>query len=459
MKKSILYIVNLLFLVIIFAFTSSAGKDLKSQLENLSGTYTDAKPYAYGKGFGKRVFTFEKGNWTLNFTFSLDPEMKRQVFQFRTFGTYKVQGKSSKVANSYNAIFNEEKKLLTLKTSDENLVKAFGFTPCNMMKDVEQDVSETGCSGWKSVAECPGDHDLLSLDKEGKLYFGSRPQDNNMCSPDKRPTSLTPPVIKSNLPRKSNKMPMSNKQKVQELYKSFETGDPSAAQLYLMSDYIQHNPNIGNGIDGFSAVMKNKPPQGFKANIIRIFEDGDYVITHSDYDFFGKKIGFGIFRFEKGQVAEHWDNLVPIQPKNQSGRTQLDGEINVVDKDKTALNKTIIKNFADDILIGGKMEKIGNYQIPDFHQHNPNMADGIKGLGDAFAYFQQQGLLLQITKIHKILGEGNFVLVVSEGKFGKGDNAAFYDLFRLADGKITEHWDVIEPIPTKENWKNNNGKF
>src|SRR5258706_8853787 len=65
---------------------------------------------------------------------------------------------------------------------------------------------------------------------------------------------------------------------------------------------------------------------------------------------------------------------------------------------------------------------------------------------------------LKIDKIHRVLGEGNFVLVVSEGHFGK-DHDAFYDLFRIENSKIAEHWDVIEPIPAKENWKNNNGKF
>lgn len=197
MKKSIIYLVIVAIATITLAFTNSSDKDLKSKLENLSGTYADAKPYAYGQAWGKRVFTFDKGKWTLNFTLALDPEMKMQVFKFRTLGTYKVQDKSSKVADTYNAVFYEEKKLLTLKTSDENLIKAFGFAPCNMTKDVEQDVSGKGCSGWKSVAECPADNDLLSLDKDGKLYFGNRPQDNDMCSPEKRPTSLTPPVIKT----------------------------------------------------------------------------------------------------------------------------------------------------------------------------------------------------------------------------------------------------------------------
>lgn len=44
-------------------------------------------------------------------------------------------------------------------------------------------------------------------------------------------------------------------------------------------------------------------------NTARVFEDGDYVFAHSDYNFFGPKIGFDIFRFENGKIVEHWDNL------------------------------------------------------------------------------------------------------------------------------------------------------
>jgi predicted SnoaL-like aldol condensation-catalyzing enzyme len=65
---------------------------------------------------------------------------------------------------------------------------------------------------------------------------------------------------------------------------------------------------------------------------------------------------------------------------------------------------------------------------------------------------------VQFDTIHKVLGEGNFVLLVSEGTF-MGTHSSFYDLFRVENGRIAEHWDVIEPIPAKENWKNNNGKF
>jgi predicted SnoaL-like aldol condensation-catalyzing enzyme len=57
-----------------------------------------------------------------------------------------------------------------------------------------------------------------------------------------------------------------------------------------------------------------------------------------------------------------------------------------------------------------------------------------------------------------VLGEGNFVLVVSEGSF-IGKPTSFYDLFRVDNGRIAEHWDTIGEIPSRDQWKNQNGKF
>ena len=61
-------------------------------------------------------------------------------------------------------------------------------------------------------------------------------------------------------------------------------------------------------------------------------------------------------------------------------------------------------------------------------------------------------------RVHMVLGEGNFVLVVAEGTFG-GVPTAIYDLFRIANGKIAEHWDTLESIPPRDQWKNSNGKL
>ena len=81
------------------------------------------------------------------------------------------------------------------------------------------------------------------------------------------------------------------------------------------------------------------------------------------------------------------------------------------------------------------------------------------GFGAAMKYFADNGLVMEYTKLHKVLGQGNFVLTISEGKFGKGDLTSFYDLFRMENGQIVEHWDVIETIAPEAEHKNTNGKF
>jgi len=260
--------------------------------------------------------------------------------------------------------------------------------------------------------------------------------------------------------KKVTKMEISNKQKVTDLLKAIETGASEPVGYINANKYTQHNLAVADGLAGFGAVLQALPPKSAKVNTVRVFQDGDFVFSHTDYNFFGPKIGFDIFRFEDGKIVEHWDNLqeTPAQP-NPSGHTMIDGATTVKDLDKTEANKTLVKNFVEDILVNGKMDKLAGYYDGDnYIQHNPLIPDKLSGLGATLGELAKQGIFLKYDKIHKVLGEGNFVLVVSEGHFGKAYDA-FYDLFRVENGKIAEHWDVIEAIPAKENWKNNNGKF
>lgn len=253
---------------------------------------------------------------------------------------------------------------------------------------------------------------------------------------------------------------MTNEEKAVELLLSFNTGD-SGPVVYINPDkYIQHNLAVGDGLDGFGEIMQNAPPQGFSSKVHRVFTDGDYVVLHMEYDFFGPKAGFDVFRFENGLIVEHWDNLTEITAPNPSGHTQFDGATEVTDLDKTEANKALVEGFVRDVLQGGQTDKLTTYINADnYTQHNSNIADGLDGLGAALGAMAEQGLVMEYDKVHKILGQGNFVLVMSEGKFGKGDHVAFYDLFRVEDGLIVEHWDIIEVIPPRSEWKNDNGKF
>ncbi|MDT0607407.1 nuclear transport factor 2 family protein [Croceitalea rosinachiae] len=253
---------------------------------------------------------------------------------------------------------------------------------------------------------------------------------------------------------------LSNKEKAIAVIESLENGNPEAMAYINPNKYIQHNLAVGDGLEGFGAVMKNAPEGGFKAKVIRALEDGDYVVLHTQYDFFGPKVGFDVFRFEEGLIVEHWDNLAAITPVNPSGRTQLDGEIAITDIEKTEENKAMVKSFVTDVLMNGEGHKTTNYiSATEYLQHNSAVADGLDGLGAALNYFAENGLVMEYDTVHKILGEGNFVLTISEGKFGKGDHTSYYDLFRVKDGLVVEHWDVIETILPEADRKNENGKF
>jgi predicted SnoaL-like aldol condensation-catalyzing enzyme len=272
-------------------------------------------------------------------------------------------------------------------------------------------------------------------------------------------TVLQSKVLAQTNPKEKSTMSQA-KQQVVALVKSLETGESEPAKIINPNKYIQHNLGVGDGLAGLGAVLQAAPKGSLKARPVRVFQDGEYVVVHTDYNFFGLKIGFDIFRFENGLVVEHWDNLQdkPAKP-NPSGRTMIDGPTEVLDIDKTQTNKTLVNAFVSDILLGAKYDKLPQYiDANNYTQHNPAIADGLGGLSEALAAMAKAGVTMKYTKVHKVLGEGNFVLTVSEGEFA-GKHSAFYDLFRVAGGKIVEHWDVIETIPPRADWKNANGKF
>ncbi|GJL99551.1 MAG: polyketide cyclase [Methyloligella sp.] len=249
------------------------------------------------------------------------------------------------------------------------------------------------------------------------------------------------------------------KEKVKQLLKSIETGNQKPVSYINPQKYIQHNLNVKDGLAGFGEVLSQLPKGSAKVNTVRTFRDGNYVFTHTEYNFFGPKIGFDIFRFEDGLIVEHWDNLQQTENKTASGRTQIDGPTIPTDLDKTLENKALVKNFIDDILLNGKVDKITTYiSKKKYHQHNPNVSDGLDALGKALAKMAKAGTPMTYQKSHIILGEGNFVLSVAEGKF-LGKHVSFYDLFRIENGKIVEHWDTIEEITSKDKQQNQNGKF
>ncbi len=257
---------------------------------------------------------------------------------------------------------------------------------------------------------------------------------------------------------------MTNIQKALELINTFATGDNEKAASLLAEGYIQHNLAYGTGRDAFvgSVQYLASAPVKTTVNNIRAYEDGDKVFMQTVYNFAGagEQVAFDIFRFdENGKIAEHWDNLAAKAAPNPSGRTQIDNLAEVKDIDKTEENREIVKNFLHDVMMGKAPEKTPDYfDNGKYIQHNTGIADGLDGLGAALAALAEQGIQMIYDKVHQVLAQGDMVLAVSEGAFG-GAPTSYYDLWRVENGKIAEHWDVMETIADKSTWQNQNGKF
>jgi predicted SnoaL-like aldol condensation-catalyzing enzyme len=242
---------------------------------------------------------------------------------------------------------------------------------------------------------------------------------------------------------------MNNIEKAHAINKAVMNTDFTAIEQLVREDYIQHTPTVRDGRAGLQGLLtriKNKQIPSPQIKNVRTFADGDFVVLHHDVKWPTRKAMFEIFRFKDGLAAEHWSGIADHPEKTANGSSMVDGATEIKHRDKTEANKKLVREFVETVLIKGEFDKILNFYHPDIRQHNPyidNTAEGlVKGVGE----LQKQGITLQLQKIRHVLGEGNFALVVSEGLFA-GKPTSFYDLFRIEDGKVVEHWDVIQEIP------------
>ena len=252
----------------------------------------------------------------------------------------------------------------------------------------------------------------------------------------------------------------SKKEQICSLLKSIETGDPASISVVNEEKYIQHNPQTHEGSEGLAELFKRLSKTSPRVNIVRAFEDGDFVFAHTEYDFSLRNVGFEIFRFEDGQAVEHWDNIQRRQEPNVSGNSMVDGETEVTDHEITESNRILIQSFVEDVLINGCIEKLGNYiNAEQYMEHCPRFGNDLDKLSAALSKPSADGSIsINYKKSHRFLADGNFVLSVCEGSANQIESS-FFDLYRLNDGKIVEHWDTTEAIPSRDKWKNNNGKF
>ncbi|MEM7082949.1 MAG: haloalkane dehalogenase [Pseudomonadota bacterium] len=239
------------------------------------------------------------------------------------------------------------------------------------------------------------------------------------------------------------------KSKARDLLLAIATGDADALKEHVSAEtFVQHSQNISNGLDGLTDYLSDPANRWKDLRIKRVIQDGSFVALHSVYGVRDQMVRFDVFEFENMTVVAHWGGEQSLRGPNPSGRTMTDGPTGVTDLGSTDENRALVGSFFEGILLNGQFDTLGRYIEGDnYIQHNPDIADGMSNL---FAFIQslaEQGTPVHFTKIDRVLAEGNFVLVMSEASFG-GHPTDFFDLYRVENGKIAEHWDVIQPRAT-----------
>lgn len=120
-------------------------------------------------------------------------------------------------------------------------------------------------------------------------------------------------------------------------------------------------------------------------------------------------------------------------------------------------NKQIVTDFYNQIINNKNFNNAEKYLGAKYIQHNPTAADGAEGLKGYIQWLQSKFPLAH-SEIKKVITENEYVVLHVHVILEPDTRGlAIVDIFRLEDGKIVEHWDVIQDIP--ENAANANGMF
>ncbi len=120
-------------------------------------------------------------------------------------------------------------------------------------------------------------------------------------------------------------------------------------------------------------------------------------------------------------------------------------------------NKKTVRALYEAVLNKKDFDEASKYLGSKYIQHNPNAADGPDGL-KGFIGFLKDKFPNNRSEIKRIFADGDYVIVHVHAVREPGTRGnAIIDIFRLENGKVVEHWDVVQPIPEKA--ANDNGMF
>ena len=232
-----------------------------------------------------------------------------------------------------------------------------------------------------------------------------------------------------------------------------------AVVKYTGHRYTQHSTGVENGAEGFlkffEPFLERNPKR--EMEIVRIFEDGPWVFC-SAYQSLNEGAAQWVtmdmfYTDTDGLILEHWDTIAPFVEQTQSGAHMVHGTAEVNLGVDTAKSKSLVLEFTKQVLQERSYDKISRFMADDFIQHAATIGAGIAGM-DTWLRSGEAG---DYEMLFKLIGQGDFVATYGK-RFAGGQNIAVFDVYRVVDDKIVEHWMNEEAIGPRETW-GNSGKF
>ncbi len=168
---------------------------------DLAGRYASAclpAPQADGSTqYYSLDFTLTASEWAVDYVVHADPACSSKLVTVHIEGPYEVGEPRADLPGVHDARFAFTRKTITPHVQPlADALSSMGCGAAPWQVDQAEDVFEGGCAGFGQYprSRCEADHDLVKLDGD-RLQFGARPADNDLCTPDKRPTALNPLIF------------------------------------------------------------------------------------------------------------------------------------------------------------------------------------------------------------------------------------------------------------------------
>ena len=154
-----------------------------------------------------------------------------------------------------------------------------------------------------------------------------------------------------------------------------------------------------------------------------------------------KLIAIAVASLAAATIARAAEPVVAASPEAQ--RKMLESS-----DPQLAANKKLVWDMWRTFLQGGDINAADKYLAPEYHQHTPNADTGLEGVK---AYFRAAGRTAtppkdSIDRLISITAERDLVTLALvrelKDKDGKTYTTTSFDMFRVANGKIVEHWDI-----------------